>query len=128
VLGDDRVRVYEGDGTGAFIFVREVTIPAGRIVTGLTAFDVSNDGRSDLIVTTRNTTTPTSKEVRVYLNTPGAFLSPTINTYVAPINAGDTRIGIGKWGGNFNQFDAVVVDGATVKIIFDVGPASGGGS
>jgi len=129
VLGDDRVRIYQGDGTGGFVFVREIIIPAGRIATGLIAADISNDGRSDLIVSTRNTTTPTSKELRVYLNTAsGVFLSPTINTYVAPINAGDTRIGTGKWGGTFNRIDAVVVDGETVKIILDVGPASGGGS
>jgi hypothetical protein len=127
VLGDDRVRIYQGDGVGGFVSVRDIIIPAGRVANGLTAFDVSNDGRSDIIVTTRNTTTPTNKEGRVYLNTPsGVFLSPTITTYTAPISAGDTRIGVGKWGGISGSFDMVVVDGDAVKIFFDIGPAGGG--
>lgn len=129
VLGDDRVRVYQGDGIGGFVFVREVLITAGRIATGLTAFDVSADGRSDLLVTTRSTTTPTAKDLRVYLNTfSGTFLSPTITSYTGPLSSGDTRIGPGKWGGNFQRFDAVVLESDDVRIFLDIGPTSGGGS
>lgn len=127
VLGDDRVRIYQGDGLGGFVNVREILIPAGKIATGLTAFDVSADGRADILVTTSNTATPTAKEGRVYLNTAsGVFLSPTITTYVAPISSGDTRIGIGNWGGNFQSLDMVVIDGDAVKILFDIGPVSSG--
>lgn len=129
MLADDRVRIYQGDGTGIFVSVREVLISGGRIATGLTAFDVSPDGRSDLLVTTRSTSTPTADELRVYLNTfSGNFQSPTITSYTGPISSGDARIGVGKWGGAFNRFDAVVLDGDAVRILLDIGPASGGGS
>jgi hypothetical protein len=127
VLGDDRVRVYQGDGSGAFVSVRDVTIPSGRIVTGLTAADVSNDGRADIIVTTRDATTPTAKDARVFLNSSsGVFLSPTINSYVGPISTGDTRMGVGNWGGDHRRIDLVVADGNAVLVIFDVGPARSG--
>jgi hypothetical protein len=128
VLGDDRVRIYTGDGTGAFVSSGEVVIPADRIANGLNAVDVSRDGRSDLFVTTRDATNPLgTPDARVYLNTfGGVFLTPGIHSYVAPINAGDTRIGVGQYGGIFNRMDMVVIDGDTVKTLLDVGPASSG--
>jgi hypothetical protein len=67
------VRIYEGDGTGAFVSAGEITIPSGKVATGLAAIDVSRDGKSDIIVTASDITTPTAKEARVYLNASGGF-------------------------------------------------------
>lgn len=127
VLGDDRVRIYTGDGTGNFVSSGQAALPAGKIATGLTTYDLRRDGRSDLIVTASDTTTPTAKQLLVFRNVSGdVFLAPIITSYLAPVSAGDTRIGIGEWGGNFRNLDMVVVDGDTIKTLIDSGgPASG---
>jgi hypothetical protein len=123
VIGDDGVRIYAGDGAGNFTSAGQITIPAGTTATGLIATDVSGDGLADLLVTGQPTTTPTDKELRVYLNTfENGFESPTITTYTGPISSGDTRIGIGAFGGEFSKLDAVVLDGDSIRILLDVGP------
>jgi hypothetical protein len=123
VIGDDGVRIYAGDGNGAFTSAGQIAIPAGTIATGLTASDVSGDGLADLLVTTQSSTTPTNKELRVYLNTfDNGFESPTITSYTGPVSSGDTRIGIGDFGGEFRKLDAVVLDGDSIRILLDIGP------
>lgn len=127
VLGDDRVRIYTGNGTGALVSSGEAALPAGKIATGLTTYDFWRDGRSDLIVTASDTITPTAKQLLVYRNVFGdVFLSPIITPYVAPVSAGDTRIGIGEWGGYYRNLDMVVVDGDTVKTLIDSGGQASG--
>jgi hypothetical protein len=122
VIGDDRVRVYKGDGTGAFVYVQQVVLPAGRLATGLTLYDVSRDRRPDLVVTASDVNSPTSKFVLIYNNTgSGSFLSPTIRSFTAPLSSGDTRSAFGEWGGSFQSADMIVIDGETINIFFDVG-------
>lgn len=123
VIGDDRVRIYQGNGTGAFVYSQQVILPAGRIVTGMTLYDVSRDRRPDLVVTASDVNSPASKFVLIYNQTgSGSFLSPTIRSFTAPLSSGDTRIAFGEWGGNFQSADMIVIDGETIKIFFDVGP------
>lgn len=122
VLGDDRVRVYQGDGTGAFVYVTQVVLPAARVPTGLTLYDVSRDRRLDIVVTASDLNSPTSKFALIYNNSGSGFLSsPTSKPFTAPVSSGDTRSAFGEWGGSFQSADLIVIDGETIIIIFDVG-------
>lgn len=127
VLGDDRVRIYQGNGHGAFTSGQEIIVPAGKIATGITGFDVTKDGRSDVIVTAKDASTPGSRFALLYFNSfGGTFLSPVTKTYTAPISSGDTRVGITDLGGDFRSLDMVVVDGDVVRVFLDVGPVRSG--
>lgn len=122
VLGDDAVRLYKGSGTGAFTPDGELTLPSGRVPTGIGSGDVSSDSRTDVLVTTRDAYSSDAKSLLGYVRTPeGAFGSPVIRQYVAPASIGDTRIVLGEWQ-DFDSLDAVVVDGQTVIFFQNVGP------
>jgi hypothetical protein len=124
VIGDDGIRIYQGDGAGHFTSAGEIAIPQGTVVTGLAGVDLSGDNITDLLVTTRNSATPTARELRVYLGTTfDGFQSPTITNYTGPANMGDTRIGVGDFGGGFRQLDATVFDGDAARTLLDIGPA-----
>jgi hypothetical protein len=128
VLGDDRVRVYDpdGSGTGAFIPAGEIILPAGQIPTGIAVGDLSNDSLTDVLVTMRDASAPETKSVLLYLRTSeGTFEPPTTRSYTAPVSSGDTRIVIGEWLG-FRSVDAVVVDGEKVIYFNDIGPIRSG--
>ena len=127
VFGDDRVRIYQGDGAGGFVSGQELLVPADKIATGITAFDLTRDGRSDVIVTVTDVGNPLSKRALLYLNTfSGTFQAPASVGYTAPTSSGDTRVAVGQWAGGFNRFDLVIVDGDTVILLLDVVPGQGG--
>jgi hypothetical protein len=123
ILGDDRVRLYKNNGTGAFVADGEIVMPAGRIPTGIADSDLNGDHRTDILVTVKTSSSPETKSLRVYLRSfDGNFQTPTSKPYAAPSSSGDTRIAIGEWGGDSTRLDAVIVDGESVRLILDVGP------
>ena len=126
VLGDDRVRLYESNGSGAYVPDGEIMLPR-QIPTGITDGDLNYDSLTDVVVTTQNTSAPDApdaKSVHVFMRTQeGNFEPPMTRTYTAPANSGDTRIVLGQWDGSYSA-DVVVVDGETVLYFRDVGPIS----
>lgn len=128
VLGDDWVRIYRGDGSGAFLPEREITLPDDETPTGITARPLTARNNDDLLVTTASLSSPGAKSLRVYLNQFGAdFGTPQIFSYTAQNSGGDVRIVVGYWNdpGSAAQADVVIIDGTTVKSFLQVGPGGG---
>lgn len=151
VLGDDRVRIYNVNTVGGFVFQQEIVLPVGEVPTGIYAYALTNSGFSDLLITTKNTTVPESHSLLVYFNgetgggcadctivsskndkdrktnpSQNLFNTPTTRTYTISNSNGDARIVVGNWGGAFNRLDVVVIEGTEVKIFLDLTPVISG--
>jgi hypothetical protein len=121
VLGNDRVRIYHGDGVGNFTPATELPLPEGMSPTGIAEGPTDFYGRtSTIIVTASETASPSNKAVMIYqVDGSGIFAAPRVFNYSAPPSVKDVRVGLGNLNKNF-YFDFVVVDGDKVITIMDV--------
>lgn len=125
VLGDDRVRVYETDGSGAFTPDGEIMLPSGQLPTGIAEGDLNDDSLTDVLLTTKDANAPDAKTLLAYIRTQGdGFEPPTTRAYTAAPSNGDTRLLPGRWDGSFGSVDVVLIDGETVLYLRDVGPSN----
>lgn len=121
VLGDDRLRVYAGNGDGTFTPAGELLLPAGSTPTGI---GVTYEGT--LLVTIKNASDPTSKALLAYPATKGpggeaALGSPYSYEYSAPDHASDVRVAFGgQVYGDYMFDDVVLIDGDRLITIVDV--------
>ena len=124
VLGDDRVRLYRGNATGAFVADGEISLPAGKTPTGVQFARLSDSSLGGLLVTVRDAVAPTAKQLLAYIRTVNGFQPAVVFNYTAAVSNGDTRVLVGHWGGDAQRLDVVVVDGEKVQLILDVGPST----
>ncbi|HSO74338.1 MAG TPA: hypothetical protein VLU47_05830, partial [Blastocatellia bacterium] len=126
VIGDDRVRIYKGDGTGAYTLLSDVPLPAGVTASAIaTPYGGAVVVGENLIVVARDSAAPDRKMVLLYQNTgfPGnaSFAQPARLNYTVPAGAaGDSRLLIGHFAGEAFIEEAIVVDGETVTAFVDV--------
>lgn len=128
VLGDDRVRLYRGDGTGSFASAGELPLPEGVTPTGIAAGPMWWGGglSTRLIVTAKSAGAVSDKLVQVYqseTNEEGESTlgPPSVYTYSAPARPGDVRVIVGRFN-NISGYDVVLVDGETLVSLMDILP------
>lgn len=116
VLGDDRMRVYTTDGTGAFEVEDEIALPGDVIPSGLGARRFS--GGVAYVVVGRRVGTPDGRVLLVYPEVRGEAAR---FEYEAPESEGDMRVVIGEFGDS-GLADVLVVDSDRITSFLGVGP------
>jgi len=124
VIGDDRVRIYRGDGSGVFTLLGELELPEGVVASAIaTPYGAVAVGE-DLIVVTRDADSPERKSLLLYENNgfggTVSFAAPIPLNYSVPGTTGDSRLVIDHFAGEGFIEDAVIVDGETLTLFVDV--------
>lgn len=132
VLGDDRIRFYVGDANGAFVPGDELVMPNGIVPLAVAARSYRNgasffdDLKGTLVVTTVVADALTSRSAYVFLNKGTGFEPAAIYGYRVPEDAGIDSARVFVSGLNsFGNFEAVVVDGKYLTVLYEIIPLFG---